>query len=51
MIVENVNIYNLVPTKITKMINKLNDALKVIELRKQTISKTTFFEKERKNCT
>ena len=46
MVVENVNIYDLIPAQITEMINKLNNALEIVKSRKQTISKTAFFEKE-----
>lgn len=50
MIVENVNIYDLIPTQITDMISKLNHALEIVKLRKQTISKTASFEKEEIDC-
>ena len=50
MVVENVNIYDLVPTQITDMINKLYHALEIVKSRKQIISKTAFWEKERMNC-
>lgn len=45
MIIENVDIYNLLPTQITDLIDKLNHALEIVKTRKQTISKTAFFEK------
>lgn len=50
MVVENVNIYDLIPTQIIDMINKLNHALEIVKLRKQTISKTASFEKNRIHC-
>lgn len=50
MIIENVNIYDLVPAQITNLINKLNDALEIIKSRKQTISQTASFEKEKSRC-
>lgn len=50
MVVENVNIYDLIPTQITDMINKLNHALEIVKSRKQTISKTASFEKNKINC-
>lgn len=50
MIVENVNIYDLVPTQITDLIDKLNYALTVIKTKKQTISKTASFEKNNSSC-
>lgn len=50
MIVENVNIYDLIPTQITDMICRLNHALEIVKLRKQTISKTASFEKGKVTC-
>lgn len=50
MIVENVNIYNLVPIQIAEMIEKLKSALEVVKNRKQTISKVASFEKENLHC-
>lgn len=50
MVVENVNIYDLIPKQIIDMINKLNHALKIVKSRKQTISKTASFEKDECNC-
>lgn len=50
MVVENVNIYDLIPTQIIDMMNKLNHALEIVKLKKQTISKTASFEKEEINC-
>lgn len=50
MVVENVNIYDLIPSQIIQMINKLNHALKIIKLRKQTISKIASFEKSKISC-
>ena len=31
MIIENINIYDLIPVQITDMINKLNNALEIIK--------------------
>ena len=50
MIIENVDIYNLLPTQITDLIDKLNHALEIVKTRKQTISKTAFFEKNNISC-
>ena len=50
MIIDNNNIYDLVPSQIVQIISKLNDALKVIKERKQTISKVAHFEKHKHNC-
>lgn len=50
MVVENVNIYDLIPTQITEMIQKLNHALEIVKSRKQTISKTASFEKDKITC-
>lgn len=50
MVVENVNIYDLVPSQIMEIINRLNQALEVIKTRKQTISKTASFEKNEMRC-
>lgn len=50
MIVENVNIYDLVPAQIENMINKLKQALDIVKVRKQTISKTASFEKDTMLC-
>lgn len=50
MIVENTNIYDLVPTQITELIEKLNQTLTIIKNRKQTISKVALFEKENIFC-
>ncbi len=50
MIVENVNIYDLVPSQIANMISKLKEALDVVKNRKQTISKTASFEKNENIC-
>lgn len=47
---ENVNIYDLIPTQITDMIDKLNRALEIVKLRKQTIAKTASFEKGEIGC-
>lgn len=48
--IENVNIYDLVPAQIEDMINKLKEALDIIKVRKQTISKTASFEKDTMLC-
>ena len=50
MIVENVDIYSLVPTQITELIEKLTSALTIIKERKQTTSKVSEYEKERIIC-
>lgn len=50
MVVENVNIYDLIPTQITEMIQKLNHVLEIVKLRKHTISKTASFEKDKITC-
>lgn len=46
MIVENINIYDLVPIQIENMINQLKQALDIVKGRKQTNSKTATFEKD-----
>jgi len=50
MIIENVNIYDLVPSQIKDLIIKLNNALGVIKNRKQTISKIALYEKGKIHC-
>lgn len=50
MIMENVNVYDLVPVQIEEMINKLKQALDIVKGRKQTISKTASFEKNVMLC-
>jgi len=50
MVVENVNVYDLVPTQIVDMIEKLNNALEIIKYRKKTISKVALFEKDEICC-
>lgn len=50
MIIENVDIYDLIPTQITNLIDKLNHALGIVKTRKQTISKTASFEKNNISC-
>lgn len=50
MVVENVNVYDLVPTQIVDIIEKLNSALEIIKYRKKTISKVASFEKDKVNC-
>lgn len=50
MVVENVDIYSLVPSQITELINKLTSALTIIKERKQTVSKISEYEKENILC-
>lgn len=50
MIIENINIYDLVPSQINEMIEKLKLAMDVIKNRKATISRVAFFEKGKNNC-
>ena len=50
MLVENVNIYDLVPSQILDMISKLNSALEIIKEKKQTVSKVAHFEKCKHEC-
>lgn len=50
MVIENVNIYDLIPSQIIEMIQKLNCALDVIKSRKQTMTKVASFEKGKTNC-
>lgn len=50
MIIENIDIYSLIPSQIIDMINKLNNALNVVKSRKQTISKVAKFEKSNTIC-
>ena len=50
MIAENVDIYSLVPTQITELIDKLTNALSIIKERKQTVSKVAEYEKEKIIC-
>lgn len=50
MILENINVYDLVPTQIEDMINRLKKALDVVKNRKQTISKTASYEKNESIC-
>lgn len=50
MVVENVDIYSLVPSQINELIEKLKNALEVIKHRKNTIAKIALFEKEKKEC-
>ena len=50
MIIENINVYDLVPSQINEMIEKLKSAMEVIKHRKVTISKVAFFEKSKPDC-
>lgn len=50
MIIENIDIYSLIPSQIIDIINKLNNALNVVKNRKQTISKVVKFEKSNTIC-
>lgn len=50
MEIENVNIYDLVPSQILEIISKLKDALVIIKERKETVSKVAHFEKENQCC-
>ena len=50
MIIENVNIYDLIPSQIQNLLDKLNNALKIIKVRKQTISKVAQTEKGKHIC-
>lgn len=50
MVIENVDIYDLVPSQISEMIEKLKLAMEVIKHRKSTISKVALFEKYESNC-
>ena len=50
MVVENINIYDLVPSQIEEMIKKLQNALEIIKDRKQTLSKIALFEKGKNEC-
>ena len=50
MNVENVNIYDLVPSQITELIDKLKETLSIIKTRKQTLSKVASYERENVKC-
>lgn len=50
MIVENVDIYSLVPFQINEMIEKLKAALNVIKCKKNTLSKVSCLEKSKLIC-
>ena len=50
MIIENVDIYSLIPSQINEMIDKLKSALNLIKCRKSTISKIASFEKNKCEC-
>lgn len=50
MEIENVNIYDLVPSQIEKLISKLTRALEVVKNRKNAVSKVATFEKETQTC-
>ena len=39
MVIDNIDIYSLIPYQIIDMIEKLNNALSVVKSRKKTISK------------
>ena len=44
MVIENIDIYSLIPYQIIDMIEKLNNALSVVKSRKKTISKVAKFQ-------
>lgn len=50
MVIENVNIYDLVPIQIEDLLKNLKQALNIVKIRKQTISKTASFEKNEHTC-
>ena len=50
MVIENIDIYSLIPYQIIDMIEKLNNALSVVKSRKKTISKVAKFEKSITIC-
>lgn len=50
MIIENVDVYNLIPTQIISLIEKLNQALEYVKMKKDTISKTANYEKKNIKC-
>lgn len=50
MVIENSNIYDLVPAQIEDLLIKLQHALDILKTRKQTISKTALFEKNEHLC-
>lgn len=50
MEIENVNIYDLVPSQIIQLISKLQRALEIVKNRKSTVSKVATYEKEVQNC-
>lgn len=50
MIIENVNVYDLIPSQINEMIDKLKDALLIVKNRKSTISKVANYEKGKSSC-
>ena len=50
MEVENVNIYDLIPSKIIELIEKLTNALNVIKIKKDTLYKVANFEKSKSCC-
>lgn len=51
MNVENVNIYDLVSSQITELINKLKETLLIVKTRKQTLSKIAAYERKNIKCT
>ena len=44
MVIDNIDIYSLIPYQIIDMIEKLNNALSVVKSRKKTISKVAKFQ-------
>ena len=50
MVIDNIDIYSLIPYQIIDMIEKLNNALSVVKSRKKTISKVAKFEKSITIC-
>lgn len=50
MEIENVNIYDLVPSQIEKLISKLKTALELVKCRKKTVSNVALFEQKEKKC-
>ena len=50
MVIENVNVYDLIPFQIEEIINKLRKALVIVKGRKQTVSKVASYEKKEHQC-
>ena len=50
MILENIDVYDLVPTQIIELIDKMKEALFIIKGRKQTTSKVASYEKSELIC-